>query len=660
MSIDTLKTTPSKARGPSALGRLARGPWAIPLASGILILLGFSLRSSLPEAFDPLLIAATVIAGRKIATRALQDLQIRRIGIEALVTIAVVGAFAIGEFWEAAAVTFLFALGGALELSTVGRTRQALARLFELVPETATVIRDGTEVLVSPSEVQPGEIVIVRPGAKIPVDGEVIAGRAVVNESSITGESMPVEKDAGQPVFASTVATGGVLEIRATSVGAETALAKIIQRVEEAQEDKASAQRFIERFSAWYTPTIVLLAIGAYAVTRNVELALTLLVIGCPGALVISMPVAMVAGIGRSARDGILIKGGDHLEQIGKVTAVAFDKTGTLTLGQPRLTDVIPVTPEVSEYELLSWAAVAEVGSEHPLARPILAAAAEKGIVPEPNSDAFTSHVGAGVEIIHHGSRLAVGTPRLADTLGILVPAEVLAQLEELRRRGRTSMLVMRDDQVEGILALADEIRPDAAAGIEALRDIGAEHIMMLTGDAQAVGEAVAEEVGISDVRADLSPEQKLDAIRELQKQGYVVAMVGDGVNDAPALATADVGVALGGSATAVAVETADVAIMSGRISRVAEAITLSRRTTRVVRQNVAVALITVTALLAGVLAGSVMMALGMLVHQASVVAVVLNAVRLLRQPRRATPADSGDGEHGVSYPKPELVGVDG
>ncbi|QGG96967.1 heavy metal translocating P-type ATPase [Actinomarinicola tropica] len=612
------------------LRRSARGPWAIPLASAALIAFAFLVRGRSTALFDAGLVAATLVAGRPIAVRAVRDLRIRRIGIEALVTIAVTGAFVIGELWEGAAVTFLFALGGALERAAVGRTRNALARLFELAPETATVRRDGEEVVVSPSEVRRGEIVVVRPGGKIPVDGEVVAGRAAVDESSITGESMPVEASAGRTVYAGTVTAGGLIEVRATGVGADTALARIIHRVEEAQESKAPAQRAIERFAAWYTPAIAVLAAVTFALTRQVELALTLLVIACPGALVISMPVSMVAGIGRAARDGVLVKGGEHLELVGKVTAVAFDKTGTLTVGAPRLVDVVPVEG-AAERDVLAVAAAAESGSEHPLAAPILAAAAAQGIVPSVDHGAFVHHAGAGVETTFEGRTVAVGTTSLAAELGVEVDAVVLDRLEQLRLAGRTSMVVIDDGTIVGVLGLADEVRADAAAGIERLRDIGVEEIVMLTGDSQLVGDAVGRAVGIDRVRGDLSPEDKLAAIRELQQRGHVVAMIGDGVNDAPALATADVGIAFGGGATAVAVETADVGILSGHLARVATAIDLSRRTARVVRQNVAIALFTVTSLLVGVLLGEVMMAAGMLVHQVSVVAVVLNAVRLLR-----------------------------
>ncbi len=628
---------PRRARriGPDALRRLTERRWAAVAASGALIAAAFASRPFARGAFAPLLLAATAVAGWRIARQAVSDLRLRRVGIELLVTVAVVGAVVIGELWEAAAVTFLFRLGHTLEVAAVGRTRRALARLFELVPETATVRRRGVEVEVDPSEVAVGETVVVRPGGKVPVDGEVVGGRAAVDEATITGESMPVEKSAGSTVYAGTTTAGGMIEVRATGVGPGTALGRIIRRVEEAQESKARSQRFMERFAAWYTPAVILLAAGAYALTRDVELSLTLLVIGCPGALVISIPVAVVAGIGQSARYGILVKGGEHLEQVGRVTAVAFDKTGTLTAGRPRLTDVVASAEGTTARQVLTWAAVAEAGSEHPFARPILEGAAAEGIEVasggEVDPDAFVAHVAAGVETVHEGRRVAVGTPTLAVELGVEVPASATATLEDIRSRGRTAVLVMRDDEVVGVVGVADEVRPDAAEAVARLRAEGVERVVMLTGDAPAVARAVAGAVGIDDVRAGLTPEDKLQAIRDLRAAGHVVAMVGDGVNDAPALATADVGVAMGVAGTAVAVETADVALMSERLTRLADAVRLSRRTVRVVRQNVALALVTVGALLAGVLAGEVFMAGGMLVHQASVLLVVANAARLLR-----------------------------
>ena len=629
---------------PRWLATTAARRWSATVVAGALIAIGqgvgplatvvsaASVAGVVPTVRVVALIAATIVAGAAIAVRAVRDLRIRRIGIEALVTVASIGAITIGELWEAAAVTWLFALGGALEASTIGRTRAALARLLELVPETARVRRDGVEVEVAPADVRRGEVVIVRPGDRIPVDGEVVAGAAAVDESTITGESMPAEKAAGSPVSAGTITGGGRLEIRAERIGGDTALGRIIHRVEEAQEAQVPAQRSIERFARWYTPAVVILAVGAGLVSGDVRLALTLLVIGCPGALVISMPVAVVAGIGRAARRGILIRGGEHLEAVGRVTAVALDKTGTLTEGRPELVAAVPLADDVSEGDLLGWAAIAEAGSEHPLAVPILAAARAAGVAASTTPDRFVAHAGGGVEAdAPDGRRIAVGTPRLAAALGVDVPTVAHDTLAGQRAAGRTAVLVLVDQEVAGVLALADRVRDDAAEAVAALRHAGVEHVTMLTGDARPVAAAVAAEVGIDHVQAELSPEDKLAAVERLRADGYVVAMVGDGVNDAPALAAADVGIAMGTAGTPVAIETADVALTTDRLPRAAEALDISRRTVRVMRQNITLALATVAVLLVGVLAREVHMAGGMLVHQGSVLLVILNAMRLLR-----------------------------
>jgi Zn2+/Cd2+-exporting ATPase len=632
---------------------IAAGQAAGPLAD----LTGAAgLAGAAPTLRTAALVTATLVAGAAIAVRAARDLRIRRIGIEALVTIAATGAIVIGELWEAAAVTWLFALGGALEASTVGRTRAALSRLLELVPETARVRRRGVEVEIAPADVQPGELVIVRPGDRIPVDGEVVAGAAAVDESTITGESMPVEKATGSPVSAGTIASGGRLEVRAERIGGDTALGRIIHRVEEAQEDQVPAQRAIERFARWYTPGVVALAVVAGLVTRDVRLALTLLVIGCPGALVISMPVAVVAGIGRAARRGILIRGGEHLETVGRVTAVALDKTGTLTEGRPELVAADPLVPGVTAEDLLRWAAVAEAGSEHPLAVPLLAAARANGTEIPATPDGFVAHAGGGVEAdTPDGHRVAVGTPRLLGELGLGVPDPAHDLLERHRDIGRTAVLVVRDGEVVGVLALADRVRDDAAAAVAALRAAGVDHVAMLTGDARAVAVAVAAEVGIDHVHAELSPEDKLAVVEQLRSDGYVVAMVGDGVNDAPALAVADVGIAMGTAGTPVAIETADVALTTDRLPRAAEALSISRRTVRVMRQNVTIALVTVAVLLAGVLAREVHMAGGMLVHQGSVLLVILNAMRLLRGDHAEEVRAGQPGRHETQEQEPRV-----
>ncbi|MBX5446850.1 cation-translocating P-type ATPase [Sphaerobacter sp.] len=588
-----------------------------------------------------LMIAAAVVAGGDIALRAGRGLLQRQITIELLVTIAATGAIVIGEYWEAAAVTFLFLLGAYLEARTLSRTRQALSRLLDLAPTTALVLRDGQEVEVGPGDVVPGETVLVKPGARIPVDGEVLDGRAAVDESAITGEPLPVEKSSGDPVYAGTVSQNGLLRVRAIGIGADTTLARIIHRVEEAQEEKAPTQRFIERFARWYTPAIIGLAAVAYLVSRNVELALTLLVIGCPGALVISTPVSIVAGIGRAAQRGILIKGGEHLETAGKITALALDKTGTLTEGKPRLTDIVALRPALvpavagratgvaDEASILRWAAVAEAGSEHPLARPIVAAAAERGPVPQP--EAFETYPGRGVWAAYDGHTVAVGTPDLMALLGIAVPPEAYDHLAWLKANGRTAVLVARDGEAIGVLGIADTLRDTAPEMVRRLSATGIRRIAMLTGDDRLTAEAIAREVGIDEVHASLLPERKLELVEQMRREGMVVAMVGDGINDAPALAAADIGIAMGAAGTDVAIETADIALMADDLLKIPDAIRLSRATLRNIRQNVAIALLTVAGLLVGVLAGEVHMAGGMFVHQTSVLLVILNAMRLMR-----------------------------
>ncbi|RPF28961.1 heavy metal translocating P-type ATPase [Georgenia muralis] len=604
--------------------------WAVPAGSGALILAALLAGLVAPAARDPLMVAAAAVAGAPVLRSAVRALSARVVGIDLLVSVAAVGAIVIGEYWEAAAVTFLFAVGHALESATLGRTRAALAELVAVAPDVAVVLRDGEQVEVPAAEVLPGEVVLVKNGAKVPVDGEVTAGSGAVDESAVTGESVPVDKTAGDVVYAGTVSLGGLLHVRATGTGADTTLARIIHRVEEAQDARARTQAFLDRFARWYTPAIIVLAVVAGLLSRDVELALTLLVIGCPGALVIAVPVALVAGIGRGARDGILVKGGDHLETAARVDAVALDKTGTLTTGRPVLTDVVVLDDRLTRTDVLAWAARAEAGSEHPLARPVLDAARRAGVaVGVPGR---TEPVpGRGVVAVVEGTRVVIGSPGLLAAHGI-ADGGAAAAADDLARRGRTPLVLAVDGQVVGALGVADTVRAEAAPMVAALHAAGVRRVVMLTGDTAAVAAEVARVTGVDEVRAGLLPEDKLTAVRELQRAGYVVAMVGDGVNDAPALATADVGVAMGAAGTAVAVETADIALMGDRLSRLPEALALARRTVRTIRQNIAVALVTVAVLLAGVLLGGVTMSVGMLVHEASVLVVIVNAMRLLRR----------------------------
>ena len=633
------------------------GKWFVPALSGALIVASFLLERAVGGAANPtlapqwwfdagvhathtagsfllsdlLMLAAAFVAGHGIVVKALRALTARVIGIDLLVSVAAIGAILIGNFWEAAAVTFLFSVGHALEAATLNKTRSALAELVAVAPDTAIVMRDGEQLEVPAHQVRMGEIVLVKNGAKVPVDGQVVSGTGAIDEASITGESIPVEKSKSDPVFAGTVSRGGFLQVLATGIGADTTLARIIHRVEEAQDAKARTQSFIDRFSKWYTPGVMVLALVAGLATGDIVLALTLLVIACPGALVISIPVAIVAGIGRAARNGILIKGGEFLETSAKISVVAVDKTGTLTEGRPRLTDVVVLEPSMDRADVLRWAAAAEAGSEHPLARPILDTAHEEGVGPEGVPGSVTPVPGKGIVSDIDGRRVLIGNLPLLEQYGVSDDVGAADAAQELAAAGRTPMIVAVDRQVLGVIAVADQLREDATEMVSRLRAAGVEKVVMLTGDIRLVAESVARTVGIDEVHASLLPEDKLEAVAKLQREGHVVAMVGDGVNDAPALATANIGVAMGAAGSAVAVETADIALMGDNLLRLPQAIGLARRTVSVMRQNIFIALATVVVLLAGVFAGGVTMSLGMLVHEGSVLVVILNAMRLMR-----------------------------
>ena len=619
----------------------------LTVSSGLLI--GFALLAEWVAGVtglrSGLMIVATGLAGGDIAVRAVRRLWNGHVSIELLVGIAAVGALLIGEYWEAAAVTFLFSLGAYLEARTMRRTRQALGELIDQAPSTAIVLREGEQIEVPAREVKSGETVVVKPGARIPVDGNVTQGASAVDESAITGESMPAEKTVGDDVYAGTVNRVHLLKVTASSTGRDTTLAGIIRRVEEAQEAQAPTQRVIDRFARWYTPAIVLMSAGVGVGTGSVHLALTLLVIGCPGALVIATPVSVVAGIGRAARDGILIKGGVDLERAGRISALALDKTGTLTEGAPRVTDVYPL-PDFAERAgkreeggsrwtaaqetVLRWAARAEAGSEHPIATAIQDAlpAAPSWDAP----DAFENASGRGIRATVAERTVRVGRPAWLRSVGIEMNGEVEKHLQSVRAEGRTAVVVAVEGRARGIVSIADTRRERAPSAVRRLARSGLNKIVMLTGDHVRTAEALARDVGIDDVRAEQMPEDKLAVVEQLQNEGEVVAMAGDGVNDAPALAAADIGIAMGVAGTDVAIESADIALMADDLLKIPEAISLSRRTVRTIQQNVVIALATVVGLLAGVFWGVVGMAGGMLIHEASVLIVTLNGMRLLRR----------------------------
>jgi Cd2+/Zn2+-exporting ATPase len=613
-------------------------------ASGLLYAGGWSLGYLTP--FDAvgagILVLAAVVGGYDIARAAYYEVRSRTLGIKTLVTLAAVGAVLVGEYWEAAAVVFLFSLGSYLEGRTMRRTRNALEELLEMAPDTATVRREGEWVEVPAAEVEAGETVLVRPGEKVPVDGEVTGGESAVDQAPVTGESAPVHKSRGEEVFAGTVNQEGALEVRTTGAGSDTTLQRIVRRVEEAQEAKAPTESLIDRFARYYTPAIVVLAVVAFAVTRDALLALTLLVIGCPGALVIGPPVSIVSAIGNAARNGVLMKGGEHIERAGRIDLVAFDKTGTLTKGETTVAGVEGFGRDSET--VLRLAATAEKRSEHHLAGAIVDAArdfdapgdaatdggavVERPAVPDP--DDFEVVAGKGVLAHEDGREILVGNRALLEDRGVPVPGEVEAYVHGREADGETAVHVALDGVVVGVIALRDELREAAPDVVRELNDAGVRTVM-LTGDNERTARAAAEQVGIDDYRAELLPEDKQAIVREFREAGHVVAMVGDGINDAPSLATADVGVAMGAAGTDTAIETADVALMADDLRRLPYAVALSRATRWNVYENVGIAVLTVALLLAGVLTSRVHLAGGMLVHEGSVLLVVLNGMRLLR-----------------------------
>lgn len=589
------------------------------IVSGALILLGWLIA----PARRYLMIAAAIVAGYRIAQTAWIALRAKVVSIQLLVSIAAIGGIFIGEQWEAAAVTFLFALGNYLEARTLNKTRDAIQQLLEMAPASAIVLRNGAEVEVDPDEVETGELVLVRSGTKIPVDGIIVKGSASVNQAAITGESVPVDLAEGNQVFSSTIVEAGYLEIEAQRVGEDTTFAHILHMVEEAQERKAPAQKFIEKFSRWYTPSIIALAVVVGLITRNLHMALTLLVIGCPGALVISTPISMVAGIGNAAKSGVLVKGGEFLEKAGKVTLVAFDKTGTLTLGRPEVTAVM--AGSASEEELTRLAAAVEKGSEHHIGRAILRRAVNLTL---PEATDIQVFPGGGISGIAEGRKVLVGNPRLLAEQGVALPEDVKEWMTRREEKGETAVPVAVDGQVLGAVAIADTLRAEAKEAIADLRRSG-KKVVMLTGDNPRTAKAIGDELGLDEVRASLMPEEKVKAIQDYRGQGHIVAMVGDGINDTPALAEADIGIAMGAAGTDAAIETADLTLMSDNLNRLTRALRLGKATLNNIRQNVWFAVAVVFILVIGVLGQKVFLATGMLAHEASVMLVILNAMRL-------------------------------
>lgn len=619
------------------------------LAAGVAALAGAILSAAGPPPWVGILFFALAIAvgGYDVARSAVASLRTTLvIDMNLLVTVAVIGAAAIGEWAEAAVVVVLFSLGNTLEAYTLDRARDAVRALFELAPQEAILIHGDHEERVRVEALNVGDRVRVRPGERIPADGEVLEGTSAVDESPITGEAIPVDKGPGERVYAGTVSGYGALVVRVTQPPSDSTLARIVRLVEQAQAQRAPSQRFVDRFARIYTPAVIAIAVaiaifpplltGAPA-SAWILRALTLLIIACPCALVISTPVAIVSALGRAAREGVLIKGGAYLEAAGELGAVAFDKTRTLTEGRPVVTDILAFDGAESD-EVLGLAAALERNSEHPLAQAVVREARHRGLLPAPASD-FRALPGRGARGVVQGSTLTIGNRSLLEEC-LEIPPEVEAQLLALERQGRTVFLLGRCDRgngqvpqaLIGAVAVADRVRPESQETVRRLREAGIRHVVMLTGDNAETAGAIAADVGIDEVRANLLPEDKVAAIEDLLDEYGTVAMVGDGVNDAPALARATVGIAMGAAGSDAALETADIALMGDDLSKVPDTLGLSRRTLGIIRQNIGLSLAVKFAFVALAVLGVATLWMAVFADVGTSLLVTLNGMRAARR----------------------------
>lgn len=582
---------------------------------------------------------AIVVGGYPIFKTGIKNLLRLEFDMKTLMTIAIIGAALIGEWQEAAVVVFLFSISEALEAYSMNKARQSISQLVELAPTTALIKRAHDqhfhEMEVATEQIQIGDILLVKPGQKIAMDGIVMVGTSTVNQAAITGESIPVTKTVGDHVFAGTLNEAGALEIQVTKRVEDTTISKIIHLVEEAQAQKAPSQKFVDRFAKYYTPAIMLVAVVVAIVPSFVTgdwahwiyQGLAVLVVGCPCALVISTPVAIVTAIGNAARQGVLIKGGAYLEQLSHIRAVAFDKTGTLTKGQPEVVDIM--TNNYDERTLFAQMAAVEKKSQHPLARAILAKAFDEKI-DIPQAENFQSVTGKGAYATVKDEIIYVGSVSWIESI-VAIPQNLSKAIEEHASNGHSVILTANKERVLGIVSIADQVRSESKSVIEALHKSGIEHTVMLTGDAPLTAQKIADRLMISDVRASLLPENKLQAIKELQKQYGSVAMVGDGVNDAPALATADIGIAMGGAGSDAALETAQIVFMRDDLTKLPFTMKLSKRTLTIIKQNIIFALGLKLVALLLVIPGWLTLWIAIFADIGATLLVILNALRLLK-----------------------------
>ncbi len=586
----------------------------------------------------PLFVLAIVLGGWRIAKRGVYAIRTLSLDMNALMTIAVIGAVAIGEWAEAATVVFLFSLALLLETLSTGRARKAIRSLIDLTPPTARVKRGTLEENIPVQDVSIGETIIIKPGDRIPLDGEVLDGHSSVNQAPITGESRPVGKKKGGQVFAGTINLRGMLEVRVTATSDNTTLAHIIHLVEDAQSRRAPAQKFVDRFARIYTPSVLVLAVLVAAFpplvmglpfTEWFYRALVLLVIACPCALVISTPITLVSALTNAARQGILIKGGVYLEALSSIRTFVFDKTGTLTEGSTRITDIVPLN-SLTKRDILTIAASLERYSEHHIAGAILRSALEEDIaIDNVTIEKFNAVTGKGVAGFVNGKRYVIGNHSFCEEEGKCTPA-IHRELNRLEDEGKTVLILWDDVQPVSVIGVADKLRPNAQEAIQRLHNEDVNAIVMLTGDNEKTAQEIADQLGIDAVRANLLPEDKLKAVEELRKDSKV-AMVGDGINDAPALASADVGIAMGTAGSDTAIETADIALMGDDLTKLAYLKRLSRKTVQIIKQNIILSIGIKLVFLVLAIPGYATLWMAITADEGAALIVIANGLRLLR-----------------------------
>lgn len=570
---------------------------------------------------------ASILGVAPIIIQAYQALRVKVVSIDVLVTVAVIGAFLIKNLEESAIVTFLFLFGAFLEQRTLNKTRSAIKELTEMAPESALKqMENGEFEEVDVDEVDIGDILLVKTGAKIPVDGTVLSGEGHINEASITGEAVPVSKKKNSGVYAGTILENGTLQIVADRVGEDTTFGRIIELVEEAQDSKSEAERFIDRFSKYYTPAVLVLSIIVWIFSRDIELAITILVLGCPGALVIGVPVSNVAGIGNGARHGVLLKGSEVINDFSRVDTIVFDKTGTLTIGNPKVAEKEAYSDDIDK--VLAYISSVERESDHPLAKAIVEYLGDIQLYTVEKTDVVK---GGGIVATVDGQRVAVGNVALMEQENVRLSEKALADIARFEENGNSLVLTSVNGELKTLMGIRDQIRPGVKEDLQRLKKLGVKNLVVLSGDNQGTVDRVARELGLTEAHGHMLPEDKAAHIKKLQADGRIVAFVGDGVNDSPSLALAHIGIAMG-SGTDVAIETSDVVLMNSDFSRLPHALGLTKATASNMRQNIFIAIGVVLVLLFSVFFSEWMnMSIGMLVHEGSILVVILNGMRLLR-----------------------------